>query len=123
MEYKDYEGSGPPSGGDDEEEEGGILGMLKKLLGSIVDGVASILETVLGGVIDLLVSLINQLVEGVNTVITGLINSMGQLANFGGPFKDFLGQVFPFIPAEIVTLLGFSLSLSIILMIIKFFRG
>lgn len=123
MEYKDYEGSGPPSGGDEDEEEGGILGMLKKLLGSIVDGIASILETVLGGVIDLLVSLINQLVEGVNTVITGLINSMGQIASFGGPFKDFLGQVFPFIPSEIIILLGFSLSLSIILMIIKFFRG
>lgn len=123
MEYKDYEGSGPPSGGDEDEEEGGILGMLKKLLGSIVNGAASILETVLGGVIDLLVSLINQLVEGVNTVITGLFNSMAQIANFGGPFKDFLGQVFPFIPSEIIMLLGFSLSLSIILMIIKFFRG
>lgn len=123
IEYKDYEGSGPPSGGDEDEEEDGILGMLKKLLGSIVNGIVSILETVLGGVISLLVSLINQLVEGVNAVITGLFNSMGQIANFGGPFKDFLGQVFPFIPSEIIVLLGFSVSLSIILMIIKFFRG
>lgn len=123
MEYKDYEGSGPPSGGDEDEEEGGILGMLKKLFGTIVNGIVSILETVLGGVISLLVSLINQLVEGVNAVITGLFNSMDQIANFGGPFKDFLGQVFPFIPSEIIVLLGFSVSLSIILMIIKFFRG
>lgn len=122
MEYKDYEGSGPPSGSG-EEEEGGILGMLKKLLGSIVNGIVSILETVLGGVIKLLVSLIDELVSGLTTVIDGLISSMGQIANFGGTFKDFLGQVFPFIPSEIVMLLGFSLSLSIILMIIKFFRG
>ena len=122
MEYKDYEGSGPPSGSS-EEEEGGILGMLKKLLGSIVNGIVSILETVLGGVIKLLVSLIDELVSGLTTVIDGLISSMGQIANFGGTFKDFLGQVFPFIPSEIVMLLGFSLSLSIILMIIKFFRG
>lgn len=123
MEYKDYEGSGPPSGDDEEEEEGGILGMLKKLFGSIVNGIVSILETVLGGVIKLLVSLIDELVSGLTTVIDGLISSMGQIANFGGTFKDFLGQVFPFIPSEIVMLLGFSLSLSIILMIIKFFRG
>lgn len=123
MEYKDYEGSGPPSGGDEDEEEGGILGMLKKLLGSIVNGIVSILETVLGGVIKLLVSLIDELVSGLTAVIDGLISSMGQIANFGGTFKDFLGQVFPFIPSEIVMLLGFSLSLSIILMIIKFFRG
>lgn len=123
MEYKDYEGSGPPSGGDEDEEEGGILGMLKKLLGTIVNGIVSILETVLGGVIKLLVSLIDELVSGLTAVIDGLISSMGQIANFGGTFKDFLGQVFPFIPSEIVMLLGFSLSLSIILMIIKFFRG
>ena len=123
MEYKDYEGSGPPSGGDEDEEEGGILGMLKKLLGTIVNGIVSILETVLGGVIKLLVSLIDELVSGLTAVIDGLISSMGQLANFGGTFKDFFGQVFPFILSEIVMLLGFSLSLSIILMIIKFFRG
>lgn len=123
MEYKDYEGSGPPSGGDEDEEEGGILGMLKKLLGTTVNGIVSILETVLGGVIKLLVSLIDELVSGLIAVIDGLISSMGQIANFGGTFKDFLGQVFPFIPSEIVMLLGFSLSLSIILMIIKFFRG
>lgn len=123
MEYKDYEGSGPPSGGDEDEEEGGILGMLKKLLGTIVNGIVSILETVLGGVIKLLVSLIDELVSGLTAVIDGLISSMGQIASFGGTFKDFLGQVFPFIPSEIVMLLGFSLSLSIILMIIKFFRG
>lgn len=117
--------TGGETGGEtgEDEEEGGILGMLENLLSSIVNGIVSILETVLGGVISLLVSLVDQLVTGITTVITGLVDSMGQIASFGGTFKDFLGQVFPFIPSEIVMLLGFSLSLSIILMIIKFFRG
>lgn len=122
MEYKDFDGSGPPQNKDD-EEEGGLWGWVKKLFGSIWNGLLSILETIVGGTIDLVCKLIDELVAGVNHVITGLFDSLGQIADFGGGFKDFLGSFFSFVPPEIVTLLAFSISLGIILMFIKFFRG
>ena len=122
MEYKDFDGSGPPANKDD-EEEGGLWGWIKKLFGSAWNGLLSILETVVGGTIDLVCKLIDDLVAGVNHVITGLFNALGQISDFGGGFKDFLGAFFSFVPPEIITLLAFSISLGIILMIIKFFRG
>ena len=120
MEYKDYDGSGPPA---DEDEEGGVWGWLKKLLSTIVNGIVSILDSILGGVINLLVKLVDDLVAGVTHVIDSIFTAMTKLADFGGSFKGFLAQVFPFFPPEITVLLAFSISLSIILMIIKFFRG
>lgn len=119
-EYKDYEGTGPPK---EEEGGGGIFGWLGDIFGAIFNGVLGILETLIGGAVKLLVSLINQLFEGIKAVLQGLIDSFTELANFGVPFKKFLGEVFPFLPSEIVALLAFSLSLSIILVVIKFFRG
>lgn len=122
MEYKDFDGSGPPQN-KDEEDEGGILGWLKKLLVSIWSGLLSILESIVGGTIDLVTSLIDDLVAGVTHVIDGLFDALGKIADFGGAFKDFLGAFFGYLPDEIITLLAFSISLGIILMIIKFFRG
>lgn len=122
MEYKDFDGSGPPQN-KDEEDEGGILGWLKKLLGSIWSGLLSILESIVGGTIDLVTSLIDDLVAGVTHVIDGLFDALGKIADFGGVFKDFLGAFFGYLPDEIITLLAFSISLGIVLMIIKFFRG
>lgn len=122
MEYKDFDGSGPPQN-KDEEDEGGILGWLKKLLGSIWSGLLSILESIVGGTIDLVTSLIDDLVAGVTHVIDGLFDALGKIADFGGAFKDFLGAFFGYLPDEIITLLAFSISLGIVLMIIKFFRG
>lgn len=123
MEYKDFDGSGPPANKDDDEEEGGLWGWIKKLFSSIWNGILDILETVVGGTIDFVCKLIDDLVAGVNHVITGLFNALGQISDFGGGFKDFLGAFFSFVPPEIITLLAFSISLGIILMIIKFFRG
>lgn len=122
MEYKDFDGSGPPQNKDD-EEEGGLWGWVKKLFGSIWNGLLSILEIIVGGTIDLVCKLIDDLVVGVNHVITGLFDSLGKIVDFGGAFKDFLGAFFGYLPDEIIILLAFSISLGIILMFIKFFRG
>ncbi len=118
VEYWDETGNGPP-----EKEEGGILGWFKKLFGSIFNGILDVLSSIVGGAIDLICKLIDDLVEGITHVIDSLFDAFSKIADFGGGFKDFLAAFFNYIPSEIITLLAFSISLSIILMILKFFKG
>ena len=107
----------------DLKEEGGILGWFKKLFGSIFNGILDVLSSIVGGAIDLICKLIDDLVEGITHVIDSLFDAFSKIADFGGGFKDFLAAFFNYIPSEIITLLAFSISLSIILMILKFFKG
>lgn len=119
IEYKDTDGSGAPS----DKEDGGILGWFKKLFGSIFNGILDVLSSIVGGAIDLICKLIDDLVEGITHVIDSLFDTFSKIADFGGGFKDFLAAFFNFVPPEIITLLAFSISLAIILMVLKFFRG
>lgn len=119
IEYKDTDGSGPPA----DKEDGGILGWFKKLFGSIFNGILDVLSSIVGGAIDLICKLIDDLFAGVTHVIDTLFKTLSEIADFGDGFKDFLAAFFSYVPPEIVTLLAFSISLGIILAIIKFFRG
>ena len=117
--YSSVDGVPPESGGGDTSEDNWFVRLLKSILGGIV----KILNSVIGGVVSLLVQLIDDLVNGVVAIVDGLFSSFTKLASVGGAFKEFLGGVFSFLPPEIVALLSLSLSLSIVLMIVKFFKG
>lgn len=120
VEYKDFGGSGPPAADDDDS---GFWGWLKDIAGSIFGGILDVLESIVGGAIGLIVKLVDDLFAGIVHVIDSLFAALSEIADFGGGFKDFLGSFFGFLPSEIVLLLSLSISLGIILMIIKFFRG
>ena len=118
-EYKDFEGSGPPS--DDEDKT--FWDWLKELFSTIWNGLLDLLESILSGTIGLLVRLVDDLFSGIVHIVDVLFEAFLKIADFGGAFKDFLAAFFSYIPEEIIVLLAFSISLSIILMIIKFFKG
>ena len=67
--------------------------------------------------------LVGTLVDGVRIIFDTLTSLFDDVLLFIGNFGGFLASAFVFLPSEIITLLTLSLSLGIILMIIKYLRG
>lgn len=118
-EYKDTDGSGPPSGStttpsDGGEEEEGflswLLGKIGDVFGAIGDGVISLLKAALGKVLDGIIDLINMVFE-----------KLSQLVDLFGSFGDALGVLWTWLPPEIVLVLVAGVTVFVFVALLKLF--
>ena len=112
----DVDGSG--DGGGDGGSSGGEDSGGDSLWDKIVDGISS----VLGGIADLVASVALKLLDSISSLISSLIESFTNLMNFGGEFGNFLAALWPFMPPEITAVLLLGVTLSVLLMVIGFFK-
>ena len=118
-EYKDTDGSGPPSGststpGEEGEEKEGflswLLGKVGDVFGAIGDGVVSLLKAALGKVLDGIIDLINMVFE-----------KLSQLVDLFGSFGDALGVLWTWLPPEIVLVLVAGVTVFVFVALLKLF--
>ena len=100
-EYKDMDGSGPPSSGTDDKE-----GLLSKLFVGLFDLIGTIIGTVLDG----LISLATSVIERVTSVV-----------NLFGSFGESLSVLWSWLPDEIVTVFVTGVTIVVFASIIKLF--
>ena len=123
--YKDTDGSGPPSGGGSSGGESGggfldwLLGKLGEIFGSIGEGILSLLQNALGKVLDGIISIINMLTEKLNTVLDSLFKVFDEVPAMFSGFTEFLTAMFAFIPPEIITILVFGILAIVLVAIFK----
>lgn len=107
MEYKDYDGGGPP---DDDSDEGG----------SIWDKVAEGISNFLGVVGDL----IGGLLSGILNLLTSVISSISQALPLVTEFSGVITQFYSFLPGEWQVLLTSAFSIFLILGVVRlFYKG
>mgnify|MGYP002702070496 FL=1 len=121
--YKDDQGTGPPGGpGDKDDDKETIWDKIANFFGSIVDGIAGIFEAILGKLLDALTALSEMLMGKVKDVVEGVLSVLDEVPKLFDGFLNFLGVVFPFIPAEITLLLTFGVIAVVFIGIIKALR-
>ena len=117
-EYKDTEGTGPPSSGSldngEDEEEQGFLGWLGsklgQLFGSLGEGIINLLQATLGKVLDGLINLVNMVFE-----------KLAQIVDLFGGFGDALSVLWTWLPPEIVTVLVAGVTVFVFVALLKLF--
>jgi len=117
--YKDDQGTGPPGGGGDKEDKETIWDKIANFFGSIVDGIAGIFEAILGKLLDALTALSEMLMGKVKDVVEVVLSVLDEVPKLFDGFLNFLGVVFPFIPAEITLLLTFGVIAVVFIGLIK----
>ena len=117
-EYKDTEGTGPPSSGssdDDEDDEGGNLftSLMKKL--------GEFLGTTIGGLLELVGTVIEKVLDSLITLVTNTIAKLTEVVNLFGSFGDAVSVLWTWLPPVIVTVLVAGVTVVIFAAVIKLF--
>lgn len=117
-EYKDTEGTGPPSSGssdDDEDNEGGnwFTSLMKKL--------GEFLGTTIGGLLELVGTVIEKVLDSLITLVTNTIAKLTEVVNLFGSFGDAVSVLWTWLPPEIVTVLVAGVTVVIFAAVIKLF--
>ena len=103
-------GSGGSGSGDTDISDSSLwnklFGALASAVGAVFKGLLTVLAT---------------FAEGFASVVSTLTNLFVSLVNLGGDFSDFLGVFFSWLPPEIVGLLSLSVTLGIVMAVIRFF--
>lgn len=103
-------GSGGSGSGDTDISDSSLwnklFGALASAVGAVFKGLLTVLAT---------------FAEGFASVVSTLTNLFVSLVNLGGDFSDFLGVFFSWLPPEIVALLSLSVTLGIVMAVIRFF--
>lgn len=117
-EYKDTEGTGPPSSGssdDDEDNEGGnwFTSLMKKL--------GEFLGTTIGGLLELVGTVIEKVLDSLITLVTNTIAKLTEVVNLFGSFGDALSVLWTWLPPEIVTVLVAGVTVFVFVALLKLF--
>ena len=118
--YKDENGTGPPSSGGDGGES--IWDKLGNFLGSIFGGLISLIEAVLGAILDALTSLATMIGEKLAAVVALVLQMFAEIPALFTGFLGFLTAVFPFLPEDVMLLLTFGIAVVVFIGIIKALR-
>lgn len=89
---------------------------------NILEKIFSALANIIFSAIDFISAVASKLLDGLASLITSLIDSFTNLMNFGGEFGNFLAALWPFMPPEITAVLLLGVTLSVLLMVIGFFK-
>lgn len=113
--YGGYPDSGS-DGGSDDSSGGSSGGIFDDIIGGIASGVGSIIKGIF--------SIIKDLVDAIADAIVSIAKSITDLSSLlKTDFTDFLSAVFPFLPQEFITIMIAGLTLCLLGVIIKIFRG
>ena len=118
-EYKDADGSGPPSsspsapGGDGEEDEG-FLGWLMRKIGEVLGAIG-------GGILDLLKAALGKILDGLIDLITMAFDKLTQLVDLFGSFGDALGVLWTWLPPEVILVLVAGVTVFVFIGLLKVF--
>ena len=103
-------GSGSGDSGDTDISDSGLwdklFGALASAVGAVFKGLLTVLAT---------------FAEGFASVVSTLTQLFTSLIGLGGEFSDFTGSFFSWLPPEIVGLLSLSITLGIVMAVIRFF--
>lgn len=109
----DDSGSG---GGSDDSGGGSGGGVFDDIISGIASGVGSIIKGIF--------SIFKDLVDAIADAIVSIAKSITDLSSLlKTDFTDFLSAVFPFLPQEFITIMIAGLTLCLLGIIIKIFRG
>lgn len=123
--YKSPDGTIPPGGGsgtDPGEEGETIWDKLGNLIGAIGKGLIDVVEAVFGKILDALISLVEMMSEKIGVVVEAILSMFDELPAIFGGFLAFLSALFPFLPAELMTILTFGVIAIVFIGIIKAVR-
>lgn len=93
-----------------------FLGTIGEAVGKLVGGIGDFIAQVVGGIVDAILDLINMFVGE-----DGVLNKLTSLINTG--FNTFLGDMFSWLPSEVVTCFTACLLVGIFFAIWKIIRG
>lgn len=93
-----------------------FLGTIGEAVGKLVGGIGDFIAQVVGGIVDAILDLINMFVGE-----DGILNKLTSLINTG--FNTFLGDMFSWLPSEVVTCFTACLLVGIFFAIWKIIRG
>ena len=117
-EYKDTEGTGPPSSGSPDDGEDGegdnwFTSLMKKL--------GEFLGTTIGGLLELVGTVIEKVLDSLITLVTNTIAKLTEVVNLFGSFGDAVSVLWTWLPPEIVTVLVAGVTVVIFAAVIKLF--
>ncbi len=116
-EYKDTEGTGPPTAStpDDSDSEGGnwFTNLLKKI--------GEFLGTTIGGLLELLGTIIDKVLDSLITLVTNTIARLAELVDLFGSFGDALGVLWTWLPPEIVAVFVAGVTIFVFVALLKLF--
>lgn len=116
--YEIPDSGGGSSSGTGSDDNGGSSG------GSIFDDIISGIASGVGSIIKGIFSIIKDLVDAVADAIVSITKSITDMSSLlRTNFTDFLSAVFPFLPQEFVKIMIAGLTLCLLGIIIKIFRG
>lgn len=107
-----------PGGGSGSDDDGG--GSSGGVFDDIISGIASGVGSIIKGIFSIIKELVDAIADAIGSIV-GSITDLMSLLN--GNFTEFLSAVFPFMPSEFVTILVGSLTLCMLGIIIKIFKG
>lgn len=118
-EYKDIDGSGPPSGstttpGDGGEEEEGFLSWLLRKIGELLGAIG-------GGIIELLKATLGKILDSLISLVTMALDKLTQLVDLFGSFGDALGVLWTWLPPEIMLVLVAGVTVFVFIGLLKLF--
>lgn len=114
--YPDSGNDGGSGSGSDDSGGGSGGGIFDDIISGIASGVGSIIKGIF--------SIIKELVDAIADALGSIVGSITDLMSLlNGNFTEFLSAVFPFMPSEFVTILVGSLTLCMLGIIIKIFKG
>lgn len=117
-EYKDTEGTGPPSSGasDDGDSDGGdnwFTSLLKKI--------GEFFGTAVGGLLELAGTVIEKVLDSLITLVTNTIAKLKEVVELFSGFGEAVSVIWTWLPPEIVTVLVAGVTLVIFAAVIKLF--
>lgn len=103
----------PSPGGDDSNSDISDSSLWNKLFGSLASAVSAIFKGLL--------TILATFASGFASVVSTLTDLFTGLVGLGGQFSNFTRMFFSWLPSEIVSLLGLSITLGIVMAVIRFF--
>jgi len=110
-EYKDTDGSGPPTGDSDDGN----------WFETLLNNIAEFFGTTIGGLLELVGTVINKVLDSLISLVSTTIEKLGQIVDLFGSFGDALSSLWTWLPADILTVLSAGVTVIIFLAVIKIF--
>gem|GEM_PF-5264904 len=112
---------------DDDDSGGGFFSWLGDKLGGLASGVLDlflgVLKGILGALIDFVIDMFGKVTEGLTAFVTMITQFFLEIPLLFAGFVGFLSAVFPFLPGEFTTVITFGMILTVVAAVVKKLLG